>query len=341
MSEDSVLPKVREMQRRHGKQLSMPRPADRVAFVFSTKDRVDFSLRSLASIDTEPGFDIVWIDGSETAAGKALPARYPFRHATLKEVHVGVGGGPSAAIIFGLRRLFELGYDFCGLIENDVVLQPQWFSTLRGLFARTATDGLAVGAATVNHSDNQVMEYRAGYSINWGVGAATVLLSRAATRLILNEYPWGQTVRKIHRFFGETLGIDICSHWDLYGGHLDGKASPDNCFSLVLYRHGLATIGSVPALAVNLDFDPASVHTTWVTADRDGSGGTCAPMRSSTLWRLRMTDPLFALVWQITGRRPGLYRLARRIDRIWPTPAVRSGSPGRRRLMKAASGRRL
>ena len=48
--------------------------APRVAFLFTTKDRPDLTLRSLRSIELCRGFDLIWIDGSTSPAGKEFPA---------------------------------------------------------------------------------------------------------------------------------------------------------------------------------------------------------------------------------------------------------------------------
>ncbi len=42
----------------------------RIGFAFSTRDRVEFTRRSLASIDTDEGFDRLWVDGSVTPEGR-------------------------------------------------------------------------------------------------------------------------------------------------------------------------------------------------------------------------------------------------------------------------------
>ena len=39
-------------------------------------------------------------------------------------------GGPDAAIQFSLKRLLALGYDFVGLIENDIQLKPGWLPAM-------------------------------------------------------------------------------------------------------------------------------------------------------------------------------------------------------------------
>ena len=69
-----------------------------VGFVFSTKDRVPMTHRSLASIDTDGGFDLIWVDGSQSPEGQRLPLAAQLRRARLVEICRGVTGGPDAAI---------------------------------------------------------------------------------------------------------------------------------------------------------------------------------------------------------------------------------------------------
>ncbi len=59
----------------------------RIGFAFSTKDRVEFTRRSLASIDTDEGFDLVWVDGSVRPVGRRLPHEVRLRNPRLSPLH--------------------------------------------------------------------------------------------------------------------------------------------------------------------------------------------------------------------------------------------------------------
>src|SRR5215831_15945439 len=112
----------------------MNKSTPKVGFIFSTKERVDLSRRSLGSIDSDSGFDLIWLDGSTSEEARRLPESIKLQKTRLVEVHLDVKGGPDAAIRYGLRRLLALGYDYCGLIENDLEFVPGWFSRLMELF---------------------------------------------------------------------------------------------------------------------------------------------------------------------------------------------------------------
>src|SRR5678816_4559553 len=120
----------------------------KVGFIFSSKERVDLSRRSLSSIDSDSGFDLIWLDGSTSQEARRLPESITLRKTRLVEVHLDVTGGPDAAIKYGLHRLLALGYDYCGLIENDIEFVPGWFSRLMELFQLAETNDLQVGAAS-------------------------------------------------------------------------------------------------------------------------------------------------------------------------------------------------
>ena len=134
----------------------------RVAFLFTTKDRPDLTLRSLRSIDLCGGFDLIWVDGSTTAAGKAFPHSVHLKNCRIAELHQGVRPrrtdkrfrrlattlGSDTAIHFGMSRALELGYDYCGIIENDIEFQPGWFPKLMELVDLGRRDGFEVGAVT-------------------------------------------------------------------------------------------------------------------------------------------------------------------------------------------------
>jgi GT2 family glycosyltransferase len=118
-------------------------------FALSSRDRFVFTLRALKALDAEGGFDVLWNDDSERQEVPELSRYFVFRNARLVVVNYGVKGGADAAICFGLRRLLDLGYDYLGLLENDIVLQEGWFERLISLFDLTAADGVMAGAFDV------------------------------------------------------------------------------------------------------------------------------------------------------------------------------------------------
>jgi hypothetical protein len=312
---DHFLEVTRRLQAAAGTWPQCPRGDARMGFAFSSKDRVPFTRATLASLDTEGGFDLVWVDGSQSREGRELPYQYRFQNARLAEVHSGVGGGADRAICFGLRRLLALGYDYCGLIENDLVFAPGWFAALLGLFRLAAEEGVACGAATVRGYQSRVITYRQGYFLGWNIGAGMVLFSRRAAQLLLAQYhTLNCTARSLFRFYGELFGIDLRGQWDLWYGAPDHLLAMDWGYSPFLYRHGLASVGSIPSLVRDLEFEVGSVlRTAYVGAEQQNAGAAYPDISPRRLRWTAMTQPLFRLGWQLLNNSPQLYRWTRRV----------------------------
>lgn len=304
---------IRTLGQRQGAAVRVPKAGDRFGFCFSTKDRLEFTKRTLRSIDEVGGFDLVWVDGSDTEEGRSLPGGFALRRARLAEVHWDVRGGPDAAIQFGLSRLVELGYDYCGLIENDVVLERGWFAALLGAIDAASADGLAVGAATVRNYESRVLEFRERYTINWAVGAGMVLFTREGAELLLQRYrrdglgPW-TTARRIARFYRDLCGVDLRGIWDLWTGRLDRRLCPDWAFATVLLEHGLASVGTIPSLAVDLEdaAKPEALGTVYVAEAMRGRGLCVPAIRPWSRAWLNTVDVLYAGAWAVLQRSPAL-----------------------------------
>lgn len=234
----------------------------KVGFVFSTKDRVEFTRRSLRNIDTEGGFDLVWVDGSDTPEGRALPGKVRLSNCRLAEVHYDIRGGPDNAIRFGLQRLLELGYDYCGLIENDIEFKPGWFTKLMELFSLGEQDGLNVGAVTVRTIPTWVLMYKPQYALMWNTGAGMVLFKREAAEIVLDTY--GPTsMYELRKFYLQEFGIDLVKPylgrlsfdvmrmWEVYTANT--PLGCDWAYSMQLYKEGFSTIGTTISFASNMD----------------------------------------------------------------------------------------
>jgi len=271
----SILDGLRSLQTARKPEVCRPRSSDRIGFAFSSRDRFVFTLRTLKTIDSEGGFDLVWNDGSERREVPELSRYFVFRNARLAEVNYCVRGGADAAICFGLRRLLELGYDYIGLIENDIILRPGWFQTLLSLFDLAAVDGLTVGAASVLGYQSRVLEYRRDYSVDWARGAAMVLFTRTAAQLLLENYPsLKMTSQQIRGFYAERFGVALhVPEWAVGSRWMDGPMSVDWGYAAFLYSHGYACVGSIPSFVHDLEFDVRQVlRTSYVGAGLNESG---------------------------------------------------------------------
>ena len=232
----------------------MTKPNAEVGFAFSTKDRVHLTLRSLASVNTDGGFDLIWVDGSDTPEGRALPESIRLHNCLLAEAHYDFKGGPDNAIRLGLRRPLHLGYRYCGLIENAVEFRPGWYAKLMQLFELGSRDGLRVGAATVRTIESRVPIPTAQYVMMWNVGAGMVLFTREAARIVLATYGH-PTAQKLHTFYADKVGVDLKDRWELWMDAPDRGLGCDWAYAMQLHRYGLYSLGSVPSRAFDMDFD--------------------------------------------------------------------------------------
>lgn len=226
-----------------------------VCFAVTTRDRVDVTLQAIASIAFEGAFDLLWLDGSATAEGRALPHKLAPDMACLREIHDDVVGGPDVAIFSALTRMLALDYAYCGLIETDIRLAQGWFAALMALFAAGAADGLTVGAASVRAFEQRVLFKRPGYAIAMNTGAGMVLFTRAAARLVLDHYRTPSTT-ELRRWFLDMTGRDCATFGEAafrVGPDADVALASDYQYDLVLQRHGLCSLATSPGYAADLD----------------------------------------------------------------------------------------
>lgn len=230
----------------------------KIAIFYSTKDRTELTRRTVEPLlaDARAGkYDLFWLDGSDTEEGKSLARDlgYP----TANVIH-DVRGGADAAIVYALRHGLnhEANYDYIGLVENDVLLDPNWFGPTFALFKRGAAEGLAVGAVSARCYQDRILCQRDGYALMHNLGAGMVLFTREGAGRILNGFRTSWTMEN-RRTFMNLSGIDIGRYWAFGGG--EHWLTADWGFDRVLAEYGVASlaltpspvemIGQVPSLA--------------------------------------------------------------------------------------------
>ena len=214
---------------------------NKVAIAFSTCDRVELSRQSIKPLCQPDKFDLHWIDGSKTDEGMALP--YEYKNG---EIHTGVRGGSGAAIVYALTEMLNstVGYEYVGLVENDVVLQPGWFDDTFSLFERGKADGLEVGAVSARCYEDRVLIQRDGYAVMHNTGAGMVIFSRASAQMVLDQYrvQWTTDNRSV---FAQLAGVDIGRYWAFRGGQHFLVA--DWRWDALLASKGLASAALTPS----------------------------------------------------------------------------------------------
>jgi hypothetical protein len=271
----SVLDSLRSLQSQRRPAARRWTPESKLGFALSTRDRFVYTMRTVKSLDAEGGFDLIWNDGSERNEVPELSRYFAFRNARLVEVNYSVKGGADSAIRFGLRRLLELGFDFIGLVENDLLLSPGWLGAMRAAFVAAAEEGITVGAVSALGYQSRVLEYRKNYSIDWARGAALVLFSREAAQLLLESYSrLEMTSQQIRGFYAEHFGVALhVPEWAVGGRWMDGPMTLDWGYAPLLYANGYACVGTIPSLARDLEFDVRTVlRTDYVRAEQNASG---------------------------------------------------------------------
>ncbi len=227
-------------------------PKARLALVFSTKDRTHFTRRSLEALMRDDPLDLYWVDGSRTAEGFALPSEIAPALPRLREIHYGVVGGPDAAIVYSLTYLRDRGYDYIGLLENDILLPGDWLSHTMELFAAGERDGLTVGAVSARCLKNRRLVQRRSYAVSFNLGAGMIIMRQEAVRSVLARY---RTIggREIQTACLAATGInpfttppETTEHW---------RAAADWNFDIALMMEGMACLAHSPSLARHLDTD--------------------------------------------------------------------------------------
>lgn len=216
---------------------------NRTAIAFSTKDRVELSKQSFVPLDPRK-HDVFVVDGSKTEEG----IRYAENLMAYADIdgYLNVTGGADAAIAFNLSTLLRHPnkYDYVGLVENDVLLDPDWFERSMELFARCRADGIEAGAVSARCYTDRILFSRPGYCVMHNLGAGMVIFTRQAAQLVLDNFRTGFTTEN-RRVFNQVSGLDIARTSNFVRDpHI---TCADWQFDRVLAEHGLASLALTPS----------------------------------------------------------------------------------------------
>lgn len=245
---------------------------NKVAIAFSTKDRVELSRQAIAGLtgiqQKQPGatlvdlsfvdirFDLLWVDGSASIEGQDLIKDYAphFMKGTVCFIP-NVRGGADAAIAHNLSRLLRdsANYDYIGLVENDVLLDEDWFTPTMALFEQGKKDGLHVGAVSARAYEDRILFQRDGYAVMHNLGAGMSIFTREAAALVLACCRTGHTLEN-RRTFMQVSGLDL-ARWN--GFVRDPHPTcMDWQFERILAQNGLACLALTPAKCQMIGQDP-------------------------------------------------------------------------------------
>ena len=218
----------------------------KVGIAFSSKDRVELSERTIRPLLSDK-FDLYWMDGSATRAGVKFFRAYekvPF------ERREELTGGSCRYIVYALTKLLALGYDCIGLVENDCLLDDDWFEPTMALFETGEREGFNVGAVSARCYEDRILIQRDGYAVMHNLGAGMIIFQREAARLILQQYRTGMTVEN-RKLFSLLSGIDIASYWAFRGS--DHMLVADWQYDRMLAQRGMCSLALTPAKATQLE----------------------------------------------------------------------------------------
>lgn len=247
---------------------------NRVAIAFSTCDRTELTRRSIEPLLQPDKFDLHWVDGSVTDEGKTFwIQKGPHNKVSGKVTfHPSIYGGSGPAIVYALTVLLNWhtpyherdAYDYIGLVENDVLLDKDFFGPMMHLFERGKDDGLEVGAVSARCYEDRILIQRAGYAVCHNLGAGMIMFTRKAAELVLQNYRTVWTTEN-RLLFSQLSGIDIGRYWAFRGEQHFLVA--DWNFDRVLAAHGLASLALTPNRVTMLDQDIAPLGLKYADGD--------------------------------------------------------------------------
>ena len=236
----------------------------KIGIAFSSKDRPELTEKSLPPL-LAADVDVWWYDGSVTEEGKKyfnMPSWGMSGKQTLT-------GGSCRYIVKALTDLLAAGYDYIGLVENDVRLHDNWFLPTMELFEIGHKEGLEVGAVSARCYEDRVLIQRDGHSVNHNLGAGQIIFSRKAAAHVLQHYRTHMTSEN-RRTFSILTSDDIGRYWAFRGG--EHMLVADWGYDRQLAEIGLSSLALTPAKAEQME-DIKSMGLTMVdgevTARRD------------------------------------------------------------------------
>jgi len=221
----------------------------RLAIAYSTKDQVDLTKQSLLRLGS--GFELYWCDGSATEEGKAY----------FEKIHGAAGhsasiyGGADSAIVWKLSTLLNApeNYTHIGLLENDVLLDPDWLEPTMALFELGARDGLDVGCVSPRSYVDRILIQRDGYAVMHNVGAGAAIFTREAAEVALRTFRTGYWPDN-RQVFAQLCDIDI----GMYAAFRfnDQNVTSDWHWEVALAQRGLACLALTPSKADMIGQNP-------------------------------------------------------------------------------------
>ena len=217
---------------------------NKVCISYSSKNRLHYTKQTAPPLLKQEGWDLWWFDASdEPEALKYFEKADCFRER--------LTGGSCRYIVYALTKMLtDPTYDYVGLCENDLRLEPGWFKPTMELFADGAEQGLKVGAVSARTYVDRILVQRKGHALMHNIGAGHIIFTREAAELVLNQYRTGFAGEN-RRVFSMLSGVDIGRYWAFRG--LDNMLVADWSYDRMMAQRGWASLALVPTRAKQLD----------------------------------------------------------------------------------------
>lgn len=218
-----------------------------VAVCFSTKDRVEFSKKTLPPVLADADkFDLFIVDGSVTEGGKNY-AHDLNTEPKIAGVYCNITGGADLAIVYALSFMLDRGYEYLGLVENDVLLDTGWFDRIMEFFSITN-----VGAVSARCYSDRILEKSNGCAVMANVGAGMVLFSREGAEAILDYYRNGSFAE--YCFWPEYyVGVRSDIPHEIADPKQAYQMTADWFFESSMLARGLIALACTPTMARSVD----------------------------------------------------------------------------------------
>lgn len=216
----------------------------RLAIAYNTMNKIELSKQTFPVL-RDGQHALLWSDGSTDR--DALD--FFEQHATsATEVYPNVRGGADAGIAHSLTRLLQhpANYTHVGLVESDVMLDPDWQVPTMALFEQGMVDGLRVGAVSARSYEDRILFQRDQYAVMFNIGAGMIVMTRDAAQIVLTTFATGYwpTTRRV---FAQLSGIDLATYACFRGN--EQFTTSDWQYDMQLAKHGYASLALTPAKA--------------------------------------------------------------------------------------------
>jgi hypothetical protein len=139
------------------------------------------------------------------------------------------------------------------ILEDDVLLDEDWFEPTMALFNKGTEDGLKVGAVSPRSYVDRILVQRDGYAVMHNIGAGVIIFTREAAEIMLRTFRTGWWPDNV-RVFGQLSGIDLRTYAAFRGN--EQWVTCDWNWEVQLARHGLASLALTPAKCRMIGQDP-------------------------------------------------------------------------------------